>query len=54
MLCLYFPDLWVHFAYVGKPSATIMQVEKTLHGYLAPPVADEAYPVEMKNLKPAF
>lgn len=54
MLCLYFHYLWVHFAYVKKPSATIMQVEKTLHGYLAPPVADEAFPVDMKHLKPAF
>jgi len=54
MLCLYFADLWVHYAYVNKASVTIMQAEKKLHGYLAPPVADEAYPVDMKKLKPAF
>jgi len=54
MLCLYLLDLWVHFAYVDRPSATLMQVEKLLHGYLAPPVADEDYPVDMKHLKPAF
>ncbi len=54
MLCLYLHDLWVHFAYVDKPSSTLMSAEKKLHGYLAPPVADEAYPVDMKSLKPAF
>jgi hypothetical protein len=54
MLCLYFPHLWVHFAYVDRPSTAIMQVEKTLHGYLAPPVADRDYPVDMKPFKPAF
>ena len=54
MTSLYFQVLWVHFAYVNKPSATLMKIEKTLHGYLAPPVADEAYPVDMKKLKPAF
>jgi hypothetical protein len=54
MVCLYLPDLWVHFAYVDKPSDTLMEVERTLHGYLAPPVADQAYPVDMKHLKPAW
>lgn len=54
MICLYLSDLWVHFAYVDKPSATLMKVEKKLTGYLAPPVADEAYPVDMKPFKPAF
>ena len=54
MVCLYLPNLWVHFAYVDKPSATLMEAEKTLHGYLAPPAADEAYPVDMKYLKPAW
>lgn len=54
MACLYFQALWVHFAYVNKPSATLMKVEKTLHGFLAPPVADHAYPIDMKARKPAF
>lgn len=54
MVCLYLPDLWVHFAYVDKPSDTLIKVERTLHGYLAPPVADQAYPVDMKHLKPAW
>lgn len=54
MFCLYMADLWVHFAYVDKPSATLMKAERKLHGYLAPPVADEAYPTDMKHLKPAF
>ena len=54
MACLYFEALWVHFAYVNKPSSTLRKAERTLHGYLAPPVADEAYPVDMKKLKPAF
>lgn len=54
MLCLYLGEIWVHFAYVDKPSKTLMRAEKTLHGYLSPPVADEAYPVDMKKLKPAF
>ena len=54
MVCLYFDDLWVHYAYVDKPSTTLMKLEKTLHGYLAPPVADEAYPIDMKKFKPAW
>jgi hypothetical protein len=54
MACLYFPNLRVHFAYVGKASKALRKVERKLHGYLAPPVADEAYPVDMKPLKPAF
>jgi hypothetical protein len=54
MICLYLHALRVHFAYVNKPAATLRKVEKKLHGYLAPPVADEAYPVDMKPLKPAF
>jgi len=54
MVCFYLDDLWVHFAYVNKPSATLMKVERTLHGYLAPPVGHEAYPIDMKKLKPAW
>jgi hypothetical protein len=54
MLCLYFDDLWVHFAYVDKPSKALMEVEETLHGYLAPPVADKAYPIDMKKFKSAW
>lgn len=54
MTCLYFPFLWVHFAYVDRPSNILIEVEKKLHGYLAPPVADAAYPVDMKPHKPAF
>lgn len=54
MLCLYLPNLWVHFAYVDKPSSVLVKTEKKLHGYLSPPVADAAYPVEMKKLKPSF
>ncbi len=54
MASLYLPALWVHFAYVNKPSSTLMKIEKTLHGYLAPPAADKAYPVDMKRFKPAF
>lgn len=54
MACLYFGALWVHFAYVSKPSATLLQVETELHGYLAPPVSDQAYPVDMKPFKPAW
>jgi hypothetical protein len=54
MLYLYFPALWVHFAYVSKPSATLTSIETKLHGYLAPPVSDLAYPVDMKPYKPAW
>lgn len=54
MACLYLSVLWVHFAYVTEPSATLMKVEENLHGYFAPPVGDQAYPVEMKSLKPAW
>lgn len=54
MACLYLEALWVHFAYVKKSSATLMRVEKKLHGYLAPPVASQAYPVDMKPRRPAF
>lgn len=54
MICLYFRCLWVHFAYVSRSSATILEAEKTLHGYLAPPVGGQAYPIEMKPRKPAF
>ena len=54
MVCLYLDDLWVHFAYVDKLSTTLMEAEKTLHGYLAPPAADKAYPIDMKKFKPAW
>ena len=54
MLCFYFRTLWVYFAYVNEPSNTLSQVEKTLHGYLAPPVGSRDYPVEMKPGKRAF
>ncbi len=54
MVCLYLRDLWVYFAYVPKSSAALMKAEKMLHGYLAPPVADMAYPVDMKRFKPAW
>jgi hypothetical protein len=54
MICQYFPALWVHFAYANEPSEELMAAEKTLHGYLAPPVGHEAYPVDMKHLKPAW
>lgn len=54
MICLYFRMLWVHFAYVNESSAALMLAETKLHGYLAPPVGDSAYPVDMKPLKPAF
>jgi len=54
MACLYFRNLWVHFAYVDRPSSSLMSVEKKLHGYLAPPVADKDYPIDMKGLKPAW
>lgn len=54
MACLYFNALWVHFAYVNKSSLSLRKAEKSLHGYLAPPVADEAYPVDMKPFKKAF
>jgi hypothetical protein len=54
MACLYYSYLWVYFAYVDRSSSILREVEMTLHGYLAPPVADEAYPVDMKKLKPAW
>jgi hypothetical protein len=54
MACLYFGVLWVHFAYADKPSNSLMRAEKTLHGYLAPPVSQDAYPVDMKRRKRAF
>ena len=54
MVCLYFDDLWVHFAYVDKPSTTLMKAEETLHGYLAPPVGDKAFPIDMKKFKRAW
>lgn len=54
MMCLYYANLWVYFAYVDRSSACLMELEKALHGYLAPPAADQAYPVDMKNLKPAW
>lgn len=54
MICLYLPDLWVHFAYVDRSSSVLERVEKTLTGYLAPPVAEEAYPVDMKSRRPAW
>jgi hypothetical protein len=54
MVCLYFGVLYVHFAYVTKPSSSLMRAEKTLHGYLAPPVAQDAYPVDMKPFRPAW
>jgi hypothetical protein len=54
MVYLYFDDLWVHFAYVAKSSTTLMEAEMRLHGYLAPPAADKAYPIDMKKYKPAW
>ena len=54
MACMYYRVLWVHFAYVNKSSHALKKMETTLHGYLAPPVADKAYPVDMKPYKPAF
>ena len=54
MIAWYFGALWVHFAYVNEPSSTLSQIEKTLHGYLAPPVSSRDYPVDMKPGKKAF
>lgn len=54
MVCLYLPNIWVHFAYVDKPSDELMEVEKTLHGYLAPPAGVAAYPIDMKKFKLAW
>ena len=54
MICLYFDVLWVHFAYVDRPSAILRKTEKTLHGYFAPPFAIEAYPPDMKPSRKAF
>lgn len=54
MLRLYFQYVWVHFAYVDKASKQIMSAEQKLHGYLAPPVAERDYPVDMKPFKRAF
>lgn len=54
MICIYLRDLWVYFAYVNKSSTILMELESTLHGYLAPPVSDQAYPTDMKKLKPAW
>lgn len=54
MILLYFSCLWVHFSYVNKASNILLGIEKKLHGYLAPPFAEQAYPPDMKHQKPAF
>jgi hypothetical protein len=54
MICLYFDSLWVHFAYVNRPSSVLRKTEEQLHGYLAPPFAVAAYPVDMKSPRKAF
>lgn len=54
LLRLYFEHVWVHFAYVDKPSEELTIAERELHGYLAPPVAERDYPVDMKPYKRAF
>ncbi len=54
MLCLYYSHIWVHFAYVNKPSVAMLGAEKKLTGFLAPPFAEEAYPVDMKPWRPAW
>lgn len=54
MACLYYSNLWVHFAYTSRKSATLRKAEEKLHGYLAPLAGQQAYPVDMKPLKPAF
>ena len=54
LLRLYFQYVWVHFAYVDKPSKEITSAEEKLHGYLAPPAAERDYPVDMKPYKRAF
>lgn len=54
MIAWYFGALWVHFAYVSKPSAALLNAEEALHGYIAPPVSPKAYPVDMKPGKSSF
>ena len=53
-LRLYFRDVWVYFAHTNRSSSSIKRAETKLHGYLAPPVAQAAYPVDMKPFRPAF
>lgn len=54
LLMLYYSSAWVRFAYVDKPSREVEEAEVALHGYLAPPVPERDFPVDMKPLKPAF
>jgi len=53
-LTYYYPSIWVKYAFVANPSKDLEAAEKELHGYLAPPVGDRDYPIDMKPYKPAF